>query len=24
VRNAPADELPQCSDCGSYLVRLAS
>lgn len=23
VRNAPADELPQCSDCGSYLVRLA-
>ena len=22
VRNAPADELPQCSDCGSYLVRL--
>ena len=22
VRNAPADELPQCGDCGSYLVRL--
>ena len=22
VRNAAADELPQCSDCGSYLVRL--
>lgn len=24
VRNAAADELPQCSDCGSYLVRPAS
>ncbi|MFG6302433.1 MULTISPECIES: zinc ribbon domain-containing protein [unclassified Corynebacterium] len=24
VRNAAADELPQCSDCGSYLVRSAS
>ncbi|MDO5031317.1 zinc ribbon domain-containing protein [Corynebacterium sp.] len=24
VRNAPADELPQCGDCGSYLVRQAS
>lgn len=21
VRNAPADELPQCPECGSYLVR---
>lgn len=21
IRNAPADELPQCPDCGSYLVR---
>lgn len=24
VRNAAADEVPQCSDCGSYLVRPAS
>lgn len=24
VRNAAANELPQCSDCGSYLVRPAS
>ena len=24
VRNAPADVLPQCGDCGSYLVRPAS
>ena len=24
VRNAAADELPRCSDCGSYLVRPAS
>lgn len=24
VRNAAADELPQCPDCGSYLVRPAS
>lgn len=24
IRNAPADELPQCPDCGSYLVRAAS
>ncbi|MGX1739869.1 zinc ribbon domain-containing protein [Corynebacterium flavescens] len=23
IRNAPADELPQCSNCGSYLVRAA-
>lgn len=23
IRNAPADQLPQCSDCGSYLVRLS-
>ena len=22
IRNAPADELPQCSNCGSYLVRV--
>lgn len=22
IRNTPADELPQCPDCGSYLVRV--
>ena len=24
IRNAPVDELPQCPDCGSYLVRAAA